>query len=291
LTSTVTSVRVVHTATCPEIGPICAERDEPPQLHDQRFNIGEVRLSAAYGLWRWLGVEAQLPLRLNHTTVEYTRLDGSAFEPDYEQIHHRDETLVGPGDPWLLARGDFRVGTIALVAKMGASLPVGSTEENPFALGDMGLPHQHIQFGAGTVAPIAALSSSMPLGPSWRAMAHAQAQLFVASNHHGYRPGNRFTAGLSGGRSFGAFTGLLGLEVATERSERWNGEVLQDGNLGRTDLLAGAVASYRLGGVSLGLGVKVPVYQDIVTAGDEHGQLSYPAIVELSVERAFDLSP
>lgn len=286
-----TSVRVVHTATCPDIGPICAERDEPPQLHDQRFNIGEVRLSAAYGLWRWLGVEAQVPLRLNDTTIEYTRLDGSAFDPDYEQIHHRDETLVGPGDPWLLARGDFQLGTIAFVAKAGASLPLGSTEQNPFALGDMGLPHQHIQFGAGTIAPIATLSASMPLGSSWRAMAHGQAQLFVASNQHGYRPGNRYAAGLSGGRSFGAFSGLLSLDLAAERSERWNGEVLQDGNLGRTDLLVGAAGSYRLGKFGLGLGVKVPVYHDIVTAGDDHGQLTYPAIVELFVERAFDLSP
>lgn len=279
-----TSVRVVHSSTCPEIGPICAERDEPPQLHDQRFDLAELRLTAAYGLWRWLALEANLPLRISHTTIEYQRLDGTAFEPDYDPIHHRDETLVGPADPWLLARGDFQVGGAALVAKAGVSLPLGSTEENPFALGDMGLPHQHIQFGAGTVAPIAEASIAIPLGGTWRVLGHGRAHLFVGESEHGYRPGHRFTAGVAGGRAFGALALLAGVDLAIERSERWDGAILQDGNLGRTDLLAGLQASYRLGDHVLAAAVKVPAYQHIVTAGDSHGQLHYPAIVELSVE-------
>jgi hypothetical protein len=284
-----TSVRVVHTAVCPDIGPVCAEREEPPQLHDQRFNIAELRLTAAYGVWRWLGVEAQIPLRLNATRIEYTRLDGTPFEPDYEQIHHRNETLFGPADPWLLMRVDLPLGSVAVTAKAGASLPVGSTEPNPFVLGDMGMRHQHIQLGAGTVAPVASISAAMPIGGSWRAQAHAQAQPFVAENEHGYRPGDRYSGGVSGGRAFGPVTVLAGVDLAAERSERWDGEVLQDGNLGRTDLLLGARASYQLGDYVLGLGVRVPIYQRIVTAGDEHGQLTYPAIVELSVERGFEL--
>jgi hypothetical protein len=282
-------VRVVHTSACPDIGPICDERDEPPQLHDQRFAIGELRLTAAYGLWRWLGVELQLPLRISATSIEYQRLDGTAFEPDYAPIHHRDETLTGLGDPWLLVRGDRQIGRVALVAKAGVSIPLGSTEENPFALGDMGLPHQHIQFGAGTFAPVAAVSATLPFAGPWRASAYGQAQLFVASNHHGYRPGDRFTLGVGGGRSFGRASAQLGVDLATERSERWNGEVLQDGNLGRTDLLVAARGAYALGATVLGLALKVPVYHHIVTAGDEHGQLTYPAILELSVERPFGL--
>jgi hypothetical protein len=55
--TTLTSVNVVHATACPDIGPICATRDEPPQLHDQDFTLGELRLRAAYGIRDWLGVE------------------------------------------------------------------------------------------------------------------------------------------------------------------------------------------------------------------------------------------
>ena len=285
-----TSVRVVHSETCPDIGPICDTRDEPPQLHDQRFDIAEVRLTLSYGLWRWLGVELQAPLRVSHTSVEYQRLDGTEFTPDYPLIHHRNETLLGPGDPWLLARAERRVGPVELTAKAGVSLPLGSTEPNPFRLGEMGLEHQHIQLGAGTVAPIAHISAALPLGADWRLLGHGQAQLFLAENQHGYRPGHRFNVGAGARRAFGKLGLSSEVDVVVERPERWDGVILQDGNLGRTDVLFGAAVTYAFGRYALGLGLKVPVYQDIVTAGDEGGQLSYPAIVDLSFEGSFELT-
>lgn len=285
-----TSVRVVHSETCPDIGPICDERDEPPQLHDQRFHIAEVRLTLAYGVWRWLGVELQAPLRISDTTVEYQRLDGTEFAPDYPPIHHRDETLLGPGDPWLLVRGERRLGPVDLTAKLGASIPLGATEPNPFALGEMGREHQHIQFGAGTFAPVAHVSASAPIGDAWRVLGHGQAQLFLAENDHGYRPGHRFSLGAGGGRALGELALSAQADVVIERPERWDGTILQDGNLGRTDVLLGAGATYRFSRYAAGLGVKVPVYQDIVAGGDEGGQLSYPAIVDLSIEGSFDIA-
>ena len=36
------------------------------------------------------------------------------------------------------------------------TLPLGRTVEDPFALGDMGLPHEHSQFGTGTFGFVAA---------------------------------------------------------------------------------------------------------------------------------------
>jgi hypothetical protein len=285
-----TSVRVIHTSTCPNIGPVCAERDEPPQLHDQRFNVAELRMTAAYGLWRWLGIELQVPLKVNRTTIDYQRLDGRSFEPDYELIHHRNETLFGIGDPWMLLRSERRLGLVTVGARLGASLPLGSTEADPFELGDMGLRHQHIQFGAGTIAPVASLGVLVRLGPKWLVTGHGQMQLFVARNQQGYQPGNRFSVGASAQRAFGALAISGGVDLAVERSERWGGQVLQDGNLGRTDVLAGIRATYRIGSYGVGVGVKVPAYQHIVTAGDESGQLSYPAIIDLSLERGFDLS-
>ena len=74
-----TTMRVVHPEACPEIGPICAIRDEPPQLHDQRFYSAELRLFGALGLTESLGVEVQVPLRLLSTDITFRRLDGQAF--------------------------------------------------------------------------------------------------------------------------------------------------------------------------------------------------------------------
>src|SRR5690606_23026436 len=139
--------------------------------------LADTRLTVAYGIWRWLGAEVQIPFRVSHTSIEFRRLDGTPFSPDYLSIHHRDETLAGLADPWLLARADVELAGTALGARLGASLPVGRTEPNPFALGAMGQAHQHVQFGAGTVAPVAIVSAVRPLGARWSASAYGQAQL------------------------------------------------------------------------------------------------------------------
>ena len=289
LATTATSVRVVHSAHCPEIGPICAERDEPPQLHDQRFTIVEARLVGVYAVTEHLGVELQLPLKLNRTRVEYQRLDGTPFTPDYPNIHHRNETLWGLGDPWLLGRLAGGGAGITFTGRAGVSLPLGSTEPNPFELGEMGLEHQHVQLGTGTVDPILALEVGRMLGRRVRLAAQGQAQLVLYENGEGYRAGNRYAGGLQARVSvLPSLSISLTADLVNERAERWDGEVLQDGNLGRTDVLLGGGATYAVGGYALTAAVRVPVHQDIAQAGDEAGQLSYPAIVELTVGRTFE---
>ena len=39
------------------------------------------------------------------------------FEPDYENIHHRNETLFGPGDPWLLGRATGMLGRLRITSR------------------------------------------------------------------------------------------------------------------------------------------------------------------------------
>jgi Putative MetA-pathway of phenol degradation len=286
-----TAVHVVHESHCPDIGPICAERPEPPQLHDQRFNLLELRLSSEYGLTDAFGVELQLPLKLTQTTVHYERLDGTPFVPDYPNIHHRDEALFGPGDPWLLGRFSMVAGRFTLAGKLGVSLPLGATEENPFVLGEMGLEHQHIQFGTGTFDPVAVIEATRPFSRRFQLSASGQSQLMLYDNAHGYRAGNRYAVGLQA--RFAATPKLafaLTTDLVNEQPERWDGVVRQDGNLGRTDVLVGAGASYPLGDYALVGSVRAPVYQKIIQAGDEAGQLSYPAIVELSLRTSFGRS-
>lgn len=281
-----TTVNVVHEAHCPDIGPVCAERDEPPQIHDQQFWIAELRLLGEYALTDWLAVELQLPVRLSATSIVYRRLDGTAFVPEQPDIHHRDETLAGVGDPWLSARGRMAAGGFLFSGQLGLTLPLGRTENNPFALGRAGLAHQHTQFGTGTVDPLLGLEASRAFGPLTGRL-FGLAQLSLYENAKGFQAGSRFTGGL--GLDWRVLAPLqLGLtgEVMTELPERWDGRVEQDGNLGRTDVLLGAVVRWALGPTTLLLSARTPVYQHFIVATEEGGQLRYPAIVLLSVQHA-----
>ncbi len=279
-----TTVRIQHESACPDIGPICAERDEPPQIHDQRFVIGELRATVEHGLTDALGVELQLPLRLNRTTIQFRRLDGTPVTLDYENIHHRDETLFGVGDPWVLGRYAFSVGEVRLAARAGFTVPLGRTVEDPFALGAAGQPHQHVQFGNGTVQPVLALEANRAWD-SWSARLWGQAQLSVAENSHGFRAGHRLGLGLSAGLKVTDSLRLsAGADVAHEQPERWGGIVQQDGNLGRTDVLLGGGLHWTVSAVRLGLTLQVPVYSHII---GHHGQLTYPGLLGLSAGTTF----
>jgi len=296
LNLTVTTMRVVHAEACPEIGPVCQQRAEPPQQHDQRFWLGELRPILAFGITPAFGIEAQIPVRVVRTTIQFRRLDGTPFTPDYENIHHRDETLAGFADPWLLARATGTIGPVRLTTRAGIGLPVGSTEEDPFARGRAGLAHQHIQFGTGTVHPVFALDASLPIGRV-RVGSYAQALVFVYENTYGYQAGNRYAGGLAGDVDVLVPALRVGLsaDVLNERPERWGGIVQQDGNVGRTDLLAGAAVSYAFGDVVASLAVKIPVWQHFIEAGHLHGfepgQLTYPAIVNLAMQTSFGGPP
>jgi hypothetical protein len=288
-----TTMNVVHRSDCPDIGPVCAERDEPPQLHDQQFYSFELRPIVGVGITDQLGAEVQIPFRLVSTTIRFRRLDGTIFEPDYLNIHHRDETLAGFGDPWLLARGTGALGPVRISARAGVGIPLGSTEENPFRLGREGVEHQHIQFGAGTFFPVFALDASVPVGPL-RAMAFGQTSLFLAENDEGYRPGTRWMGGAAADGEVTQWLRLgAGVDVVNEQPERWEGRIEQDGNVGRTDLLIGGTASFRFAETSLSLAVKVPVVQHFIERGNgaDPGQLTYPIVVGLSVQTTFNAPP
>lgn len=284
-------MHVIHESECPDIGPVCAEREEPPQLHDQMFYIAELRSILEYGLTENISVEMQLPLKLSRTTVQYRRLDGTVFEPDYVNIHHRNETLFGIGDPWVSGRIHWRIGSLQLAGRVGVSLPLGTTEENPFALGRAGLEHQHIQFGTGTFNPLLALEGDYPVG-RLTLRGYAQAQLVLYENAKGFRSGDRYGGGVSGeGVVIGGLRASASVDVISEQPERWDGSVQQDGNLGRTDLLVGISVAYPVGDFRLRGEAKVPVYQKVIESGDhEGGQLTYPAIISLTLSRTFGVN-
>jgi hypothetical protein len=282
-----TTVHVVHEAGCRDPA-VCSEVPaQPLYLHDQRLYPLELRLSAEYGLNEALGIEAQIPFRLVRTTIEYTAPDGAPYAPLDAGVHHRDETIAGPSDPWLL----FRIGGVAggwwLAARPGISLPLGKTEENPFELGDRGLRHQHIQLGSGTFDPVLVLEAAKPFGDiTLDVFAQGQASLY--ENSHGYRAPWRIYGGFAvGTKLVGDLRGSVGVDAFHDAAERWNGRIRQDGNLGRTEALATAGLIQTLGSTELTLTLRAPVWRHIVTGDEPPGTLSSPLTVSLGVSHVF----
>jgi hypothetical protein len=282
-----TSVNVVHEAGCVDPNDCTDGPVQPPFLHDQDLLPGELRAIAELGITHHLGVELQLPFRVTRTSIHYTDRTGRPYEPLDPGVHHRDETLAGLGDPWLLGRIGDRFGTTAITARFGTTIPIGKTEPDPFALGANGLPHQHIQFGTGTFNPLALLDVSHAFG-RLDVSGYGQAELALYDNEYGYRPGHRFAVGaLAGLVVWPRWTAALGLDVLSERPEEWGGTVQQDGNLGRTDVLAGLTLTRTFGTTIASVTARVPLYRHIVEGDEPTGSLSSPLTLSVVLSRTF----
>ncbi len=256
-------------------------------VHDQTIRLGELRIAGELGVADDVGIALAVPVRLVDTGIRY--LDASGREVDIvaDGIHHRNETLVGVVDPWVLAHFHEQLGRFSLELRAGLSVPLGKTEEDPFALGDAGMRHQHIQFGTGTFNPVVGIEVDRDLGPlALRGFAITHQVLY--ENGKGYRGGDRYSGGLAAVSPLGTrrWRFELGGEVQGETAEEWNGVAhTDDGNRGRVDVLAGAAVEHVIGGGFTGfLGAKVPVYTHVVG-----GQLEYPVIIELGVARLFEI--
>ena len=198
-----TYLDTLHAAGCADLANCDEVPVQPTYMHHQKIYPAELRAIAEVGLTRTLGVELQFPFRVVGTTIQYTTPDGQPYVPADPGVHHRDETLAGIGDPWLLGRWGARLGDFLLVLRAGVSLPLGRTQPNPFLLGDVGIRHQHIQFGTGTFDPVAGFQLARPIG-SVQLAAYAQGQASLYQNTHGFRAPARFFGGVQGShRLFG----------------------------------------------------------------------------------------
>jgi len=236
-----------HLAECPDLGPECRDPVPPtPYFHRVELVASDVTLDLAYGLTTWLAAEARLTLRIVDTTPAYREQDGTPkLVPD--DIHHHDRTIVGPGDPWLLARIGGSVGKLVTAARVGVSLPVGGTEPDPYALAEEGKWHEHTQLGTGTVMPIVGAGLSYDAGPVDLA-ASAIGFFSLYENGHGFRAPARFFGGLRVSVPLlgETLTPFATLDMAHETNEIWHGLPGLEGNTLRTDLLVGAGLSWEL---------------------------------------------
>ena len=286
-TLTGTTVHVVHRAGCLEVNACSEVPVQPLHLHDQRLYPLELRLAGEYGLNRTFGAEIQMPLRFVRTTVQYLTPNGAPYEPADAGVHHRDETIAGLADPWLLLRIGGFAGKWWLATRPGVSLPLGRTEEDPFELGDRGLRHQHIQLGTGTVDPIGVVEASRSF-EGFELDLFAQAQVSLYENAHGFRAPHRLSGGGAvGTKLVGTLEGALGVEGFHEGPERWDGIVRQDASLGRSEILAALIATQTFGKTTLSLGLRLPLVRHVVTGEDPQGELSSPVMLSFGVTHIF----
>jgi hypothetical protein len=170
-------------------------------------------------------------------------------------------------------------------------MPVGSTQKDPFELGYRGLRHQHIQLGSGTFDPVLVLEASRLFDPL-SVEVYAQGTAALYENSHGYRAPWRAGIGTQVGTALvGELRGALGTEVFHDDAERWSGVVRQDGNLGRTEILASARLQYGIGNGVLSLTARVPLWRDIVVGDEPPGTLSSPLILGLGYTHTFGDGP
>ena len=208
----------------------------------------------------------------------YRDASGTALTILNPSVHHRTETITGWTDVELGAEMTWR--WLNLRPRLGFTLPTGATVPDPFALGDRGVAHQHVQTGTGTVDLLASLN----LNQRWRGWQFAGGvwtRQIGYANSYGYQGGSRYAVSSSVGRALFAGVSLRGTaELSRESAETWGGKrYVEDGNLGRTDVLVGAAVQARLAPqLALEAAIKVPVYVDVVG-----GQISYPAIVSLAL--------
>lgn len=134
--------------------------DETPVPNEHIVDVEWFRTEFSVA-WRFAppqwDVELAVPYDVKIVEARYELPDGTRFDNPEGDLHHRDETLEGFADLRLmfgyreadafLEKDFFRVAA-------GCTIPVGRIEEDPYELGDLGLPHQHIQFGTGTFDPL-----------------------------------------------------------------------------------------------------------------------------------------
>ena len=250
--------------------------------HVLDVTLAETAVSTAVGITRNAGLELMMPFRTVTTRVRFEDAVRRPFVPAEGDIHHRDETVAGSGDPWLMLHLVRPGRTWTTAARAGVSVPLGRTEPNPFVLGDLGLPHQHVQLGTGTWDPIGNLMLARRLG-AYSLTLSLLVRLALYENEHGYRAGDRLLTSVMADRAlFGRWRGSASFDVAREDPERWDGHFdTEEGNLGRTDFLVTAALLRPIEGLgALRLAVTLPVASRVKGA-----QLDYPVILSIGLSR------
>jgi hypothetical protein len=240
----VPAATVSHVAECPDLGPECFEPgpDPVPYNHHVELWNSEIALDASLGITPWFAAEVRAALRIVDVNPSYSELDGTPKQVPGD-IHHHDETLVGPSDPWIVGRFGARAGDLVTTARLGFTLPLASTEPNPYTLGRRGISHQHIQLGTGVVMPIVGGGVAWVGEPANVSLSYIGIY-GLYENGEGFRPPSRTFLELRAGLPLleDRLEPFVVADLAHESEELWDGLPGLEGSNVRTDLLLGGGA-------------------------------------------------
>ena len=242
----------------------------PLHRHHVKLNTFRIDVGLKYHLTPQWVLEANVPYetKAQEATLEeidpITSAEREAIERNRDN-HHRNETYIGFTDAdlflgyrtqGLLKENDF------LMGRVGTTMPLGKTEEDPWKLDDAGLEHLHIQFGTGTFNPIADLYYSLPVYKGLQVNASVRGKLPFYENSKTYRGVREitYTAGLSYRvNDWLAFqTGYLG---SYQSYAYWAGK--RDINSGlRFSMASFAVSVVTPDDIPLALSVMLPLQQE-----------------------------
>ena len=127
----------------------------PLHRHNVSLDFFRFQLDIAYRLAADWDVALSLPYDIKDQDafideIAPVTLDEREAILRNQDIHHRDEVYRGFADARLLVSHSITNllrDTDRLMVSVGASIPIGATEEDPNRLGDAGIKHLHIQFG------------------------------------------------------------------------------------------------------------------------------------------------
>ncbi len=237
---------VSHVAECPDLGPECFNGGKPPTPYNHHVDqlMAETVFDLSLGLSEWFAIDARWSLRIADVNPTYSELNGiPKLVPN--DIHHHDETLVDPTDPWLVARLAASRDNLFTMMRLGFSLPVGRTEPDPYVLGREGQSHEHLQAGTGTVVPIIGVGLSVRLAedtstPVTLALS-GTGLLNVYENDEGFRAPSRLYANQRVSLAIldGQLSPFVEGTFAHETEEYWQGEVGLEGTNVRSEVYLG----------------------------------------------------
>jgi hypothetical protein len=236
-----------HVAECPDLGPACFDGGPAPTPFNHHVDqlLAETNFDVSLGISENFAIDARWGFRVVDITPTYSELDGRPKQVPND-IHHREETLVGATDPWLVARLGHRQGDFVGTLRLGLTFPVGPTVPDPYALGREGKSHQHTQFGTGTVVPVVGIGVAYEIAPVTIGLSGTG--LFNAyENDEGFRAPVRLFANHRVGVSIldGMLQPFADVSLVHEGEEFWQGEVGLEGSNIRTELYVGGGLAFR----------------------------------------------
>lgn len=261
----------------------------PSHRHDVQLDFVRYEFVTSYELREDWDIRLRVPYDVKQRESSFEPLEPATSTEIADMrrnmnLHHASATLEGFSDFSLLlaTRKNAVFGDEdALAISVGSSLPIGKTEENPHPLGDLGLSHEHIQFGSGTFNPLLELYYLTPLSERFNLSINAIGKFPFYENDKGYLAPIEVSSGLLVGYEVTeAFRLRVGWSFYYQTFAYWDGEADENSGLISNGAVGGA--SYRLSErSSLGLDVRVPVSQQ--TLSDEGDTYEQGTVVQLGL--------